>query len=71
LIALLTISLATMRGGYGPIAPPHGPHPTFSNNPFSSLKIEEQDEEEDGEEITWRGRGPQGPNGPSPNPHQQ
>jgi hypothetical protein len=70
-ITLLTIYLATMRGGYGPIAPPHGPHSTLSNNPFSSLKIEEQDEEEDGEEITWRGRGSQGPHGPSENPHQQ
>jgi hypothetical protein len=63
-------SSATMRGGYGPIAPPPGqPGHSFSHaNPFASLKIEEGEEEDD-DQVTYRGRG--GPQGPTQNPHQQ
>jgi len=40
-------SSATMRGGYGPIAPPPGQtgHSFSHANPFASLKIEEGEEE--------------------------
>jgi len=65
-----------MRPPYGPIAPPpgQGGPSSFSNNPFAALKIEER-EEEDEDEVTWRGRGgpqgPQGPHGPNNHPQQQ
>jgi len=63
-----------MRPLYGPIAPPpgQGGPASFSNNPFAALKIEERDEEDE-DEVTWRGRGgPQGPNNhPLPPPQQQ
>ena len=44
---LASDSSATMRGGYGPIAPPSGQTGySFSHtNPFASLKIEEGEEE--------------------------
>jgi len=63
-------SSATMRGGYGPIAPPPGQmgHSFSHANPFASLKIEEGEEEDD-DQVTYRGRG--GPQGPGQNPHQQ
>ena len=49
-----------MRPLYGPIAPPpgQGGPASFSNNPFAALKIEERDEEDE-DEVTWRGRGGQ------------
>ncbi|KAE9377940.1 hypothetical protein N431DRAFT_554254 [Stipitochalara longipes BDJ] len=60
-------STSSMRPAYGPIAPPPGQAgPSFSNNPFAALKIEERDEEDE-DEVTWRGRGgPQGPNNHHP-----
>lgn len=47
-----------MRGGFGPIGSTHGSQNNFANNPFSPLKIEEEIEDDD--KITYRGRGGQG-----------
>ncbi len=62
---------ASMRPAYGPIAPPPGQSGSaFSNNPFAALKIEERDEDDE-DEVTWRGRGgPQGSNNHHPQPQQ-
>ncbi len=54
-ILLTLYNIAGSRSSYGPIGPP--PQLSFTTNPYSSLKVEQQhDEDEEEGEITWRGR---------------
>lgn len=44
---------------FGPIAPPASSQSSMSNNPYSSLKVEDhvnEDDEEEDDTITWKGR---------------
>lgn len=44
-----------VEGGYGPIAPPQSQ--PFSSNPYSSLKVEEEEDGDDEDQtITYSGR---------------
>ncbi|KAE8445336.1 hypothetical protein EG329_013574 [Mollisiaceae sp. DMI_Dod_QoI] len=48
--------IASGRRSFGPIAPPISSQSSLSNNPYSSLKLEEHEDEEDDDTVTWRGR---------------
>lgn len=60
-VYLGTLSLISVivNNRYGPIAPPANPQNSSSHNPYSTLKLEEQEGEEEDEEedtVTWQGR---------------